>query len=68
MRKPNFKKITNQILKSYQLTGSGLAKKLGVTPAAVSHLSTGQTEDPRFSLGQKLLELHEKRPKDTKAA
>lgn len=59
----DWKNIITQAKARHRLTQPQLAEIVGCTQPSISALERGVTQDPRFSIGQKLLELATSRPR-----
>ena len=49
--------VITQIQQRHGLTQPQIAERVGCSQAAISHLHIGRTPEPRYSVGQRLLEL-----------
>jgi predicted transcriptional regulator len=58
----DFAQITEAVLGSYSLSEAQLAKRLDVSQPTIHRIKTGETKEPGYSLGRKLLELFNERP------
>ena len=53
----NWQKLIDDLVKS-GLTQSQIGEKCGVTQPAIQLIYSGKTNEPRYSLGERLLALH----------
>ena len=53
----NWRKLIDDLVKS-GLTQSQIGEKCGVTQAAIQLIKSGKTNEPKHSLGERLLALH----------
>lgn len=54
----NFSKIIKEVLAGHQMSESDLARELGISQPSVHRLKTGETKEPSYRIGAKLVDLH----------
>lgn len=56
----NWKKIILEIMESDERSESYVARKVGSSQSAISRLKLGQTKEPFYEVGLRLVKLHKK--------
>lgn len=59
----NFQRVVAETMEAYNWTEVDLAKRIGITQPSLNRIRRGQTKEPRFTVGVKLVALWEDRPK-----
>lgn len=57
-RKPRFDRMIAAIIKRYGVTQTELGKALDVSQSTINKLLTGEIQEPRYSVGVKIVQLY----------
>lgn len=70
MHDMNWQTVITDIKSGLGITQAQLARRIGITQASVSDIERGIVKDPRYTIGNALMELHRKaaRKRGTSAA